>query len=281
MDHGLEGEVDIDGAHLHFSRSTLTPSIVLLHGIPTNRRLWRQVAPFLAAAGHGWIAFDLLGYGKSSKPEEMDLGVASQATIISAALRRLGWQSGTVVGHDIGGGVAQLLALDVSVGVRRIVLVDSVAYDSFPEPGIARLKGTAWDRILADPSFDLKKGFEKGLRQGMVNKNRVTPELVELFERPFAGVPGRLAYLRAARSLKSEDLTSRIGEIERITCPVLLVSGSEDQFQPVAFAERLAAALPDATLKVVPSAGHFLPEDAPEALARLIVDFLKEQNKSV
>ncbi|WP_052409686.1 alpha/beta fold hydrolase [Paraburkholderia oxyphila] len=275
MSERIVGRVQVERQWLAYSRSAPAPSVVLLHGIPTSRYLWRNITKLLSAAGHGWIAFDLLGYGESDKPLGVDPGIREQARFISSALHQLGWAGGTIVGHDIGGGVAQLLGLDESLKIDRLVLVDSVAYDSFPEPGIARLKEPVWEQILGAPDFDLKKGLLKGLQKGIVHSDKVTLELVDQYERPFSGVAGRLAYLRAARSLRSEDLVSRSHEIERLAIPVLLVWGSMDAFQPLRFAQRLATALPNARLEVIESAGHFLPEDVPDALGELIVNFLE------
>jgi 2-hydroxymuconate-semialdehyde hydrolase len=269
------GFVDVDGHRLALVTAAGGASVVLIHGIPTHRHLWRHVAPGLAAAGLPTIAVDLLGYGASDKPTGVDLGIAAQARILATALGRLNWRSGTIVGHDIGGGVAQLLAVDHPDLVRRLVLVDTIAYDSFPEPGIARLKEPAWDAILGAPDFDLKKGLTKGFARGMVNSERVTPELIAAYERPFQGVDGRLAYLRAARALRTEELASRMDAVERLTIPTLIVWGAEDPFQPLRYGERLAKAMPNARLDVITGASHFLPEDAPDALAQRIVSFAK------
>ncbi|CAB3769600.1 alpha/beta fold hydrolase [Paraburkholderia humisilvae] len=276
MQATIEGSVSANGQHIAFTRTAETPTVVLLHGIPTNRHLWRAVTPELSAQQCGWIAFDLVGYGESSKPESIDIGVRAQAAFIAEALRQTGWQGGTVVGHDIGGGVAQLLALDASLSVGRMALVDSVAYDSFPEPGIARLKDPVWDAILGAEDFDLKRGFAKGLRQGLVKIERVTPELVAEYERPFAGVAGREAYLRAARALRSEDLEARIADIEALRIPVLLVWGAQDRFQPLKYGQRLVDALHNARLEVVDTAGHFLPEDEPALLGKMLAEFVRE-----
>ncbi|MDR5644412.1 alpha/beta fold hydrolase [Burkholderia cenocepacia] len=281
MDRVVEGFVAVDGQQLGYARSGTTPSIVFLHGIPTSRYLWRKVAQTISQAGFGWLAFDLLGYGQSSKPTDVDLGIGQQARIISLALAALDWRGGLVVGHDIGGGIAQLLMLNHAACIHGAVLVDTIAYDSFPEPGIARLKDPAWDSILGDPNFDLKKGFEKGLRKGMHHTARVTPELVQAYERPFTGVSGRQAYLRAARALRSTDLTERTAEIEAIPCPVLLVSGANDSFQPPQFARRLAERLVRGKFVLIGSAGHFLPEDEPEELARMITNFIGTTLQSV
>jgi 2-hydroxymuconate-semialdehyde hydrolase len=164
------------------------PSVVLIHGIPTSSYLWRNVIPLLLRAGFEVLAIDLLGYGASDKPKDADLGIAAQAELIATALHKLRWQRGTVVGHDIGGGVAQMICADRPEIAERLILVDSIAYDSFPEPGIARLKDPVWDSILGEPDFDLAKGLTKGFTRGMVHTDRITPKLIAAYERPFHGV---------------------------------------------------------------------------------------------
>jgi 2-hydroxymuconate-semialdehyde hydrolase len=265
--------LEVDGHRLAFALATGRASVVLIHGIPTHSYLWRNVAPALVTAGLPTIAVDLLGYGRSDKPVGVDLGIAAQARMLATALRLLNWRGGAIVGHDIGGGVAQLLAVNHSDLVRGLVLVDTIAYDSFPEPGIARLKEPAWDAILGAPDFDLKKGLTKGFMRGMVNSERVTPELIAAYERPFQGVEGRLAYLRAARALRTEELASQMDAVEHLKIPTLIIWGAEDPFQPRRYGERLAKAMPNARLDVITGASHFLPEDAPEPLAQRIVSF--------
>jgi 2-hydroxymuconate-semialdehyde hydrolase len=265
--------VQIAPHRIAFTRRGSGKPVVLLHGIPTHGYLWRNVAPRLAAAGMEATVVDLLGYGASDKPIEVDLGIAAQAQIIAAVLDSLRWQGGAVVGHDIGGGVAQLLAIDRPDLVRRLILVDTIAYDSFPEPGIARLKDPAWDAILGAPDFNLKKGLAKGFTQGMAHSERITPELIAAYERPFAGINGRLAYLRAARALRTEDLAPRMHVVERLPIPVLIIWGALDPFQPVGNGERLAKSMSNARIEVMGDASHFVPEDAPEALARHIASF--------
>ena len=160
---------------------------------------------------------------------------------------------------------------------ERLVLIDTIAYDSFPEPGIARLKDPVWDSILAAPDFDLQKGLTKGLMRGMVHNDRITPELIAAYERPFRGVDGRLAYLRTARALRTEDLVTRMNEVEKLDIPTLIVWGAKDVFQPIRYGAQLAAAMPRARFEKVDHAGHFLPEDKPRTVARFIADFVKSK----
>jgi 2-hydroxymuconate-semialdehyde hydrolase len=265
--------VDVGGHRIAYTRAGHGPAVVLIHGIPTNAYLWRNVVPSLVAAGFEAITFDLLGYGASDKPADADLGIKSQSEILVEALRALDWSGGMLVGHDIGGGVAQLIAVDHPEIVTRLVLVDSIVYDSFPEPGIARLKDPAWDSILGAADFDLKRGLTKGFTRGMVHANRITPELIDAYERPFHGIEGRLAYLRAARALRTEELSSRMDAVEKLELPTLVVWGAEDVFQPLNAGKHLAQTMANGRFEVIEHAGHFLPEDVPDALTHLIVAF--------
>ena len=105
----------------------------------------------------------------------------------------------------------------------------------------------------------------------------MTAELVEAYERPFRGVEGRRAYLRAARALRSEELSSRMEDVEKLALPTLIIWGLHDTFQPLRFAERLAGKMSNAQLQVFDDAGHFLPEDVPEALASRVAEFTSTQ----
>ncbi len=273
------GFVKVDGHRFGFARTGRGRSIVLLHGIPNHRYLWRNVTPLLVAARLNVLTIDLLGYGASDKPAGVDLGIASQAHLLVKAFNELNWPGGTIAGHDIGGGVAQLLAVKTPDVASRLILIDTIAYDSFPEPGIARLNDPVWDGILGAPDFDLKKGLTKGFTRGMVHSERVTPDLIAAYESPFHGADGRLAYLRAARALRTEELASQMTAVERLQTPTLIIWGADDQFQPLRYGERLAKAMPNARFEVVERAGHFLPEDAPETLAYLIANFVRAEDE--
>ncbi|AOW50732.1 alpha/beta fold hydrolase [Acetobacter ascendens] len=264
------------GDHLiAYSRAGHGPVVALIHGIPTSRYLWRNVIPLLVSNGLEVIALDLLGYGESDKPVDVDLGIKAQSDLVVQALLLLGWDRGTLVGHDIGGGIVQLVAVNHSEILDRFVLVDSIVYDSFPEPGIARLKEPVWDSILGAPDFDLKKGLAKGLSRGMVCADKVTFELVNAYERAFHGVEGRRAYLRAARALRTEELSERAAAIEKLQLPALVIWGASDVFQPMSLGKRVAQAMPHSRFEVIEQAGHFLPEDSPEVLAKFITEFAK------
>ena len=91
------------------------PPLVLLHGFPQTRRIWRHLAPRLAAAGHRVVVPDLRGYGDSPKPESPDGSLYAKRVMagdVVALMASLGAERFAVVGHDRGARVAYRLALD-------------------------------------------------------------------------------------------------------------------------------------------------------------------------
>lgn len=245
--------------------------LILLHGIPTSSYLWRDGALRLDERFTVY-AVDMLGYGDSDKPELADLSLPAQAEYLVAFATALELRSFHLAAHDIGGGVAQLVAITQPDKIRKLVLIGSVAYDSWPEPNIDRLKDPGWDERLK--LRDLRPGFRGAFTSGLVHQDRLTDEMLEGYVGPFNSRAGRMAYLRAARALRTDDIVSRVPEIERIAQETLVLWGRQDPFQDVAYGERLVAALPNARLSVCEDGSHFLPEDCPDWVADRLNAFL-------
>jgi len=254
-----------------YLRTGQGPPLVLLHGIPSSSYLWRDVIEPLSATFEV-LAPDLLGYGDSDKRMDVDLSIAAQARYVVAFMETIGVHQAAVAGHDIGGGVAQLLAVDEPQRVARLILIDSIVDNNWPIPDIARLKEPAWDQIMVN--IDLRRGLRKGLEAGVVTPGRVTDEMVDEWTRPFQDLGGRRAYLRAARSLNNRDLTSRAKHIDEIETPTLILWGANDAFLEPAWAETLHDRLRESTVQIIDPGGHFLPLDRPDAVVEAITRFL-------
>ena len=132
-DSRMRGEfVDVGGVRLYYyaaGNGGEGEPIVFLHGFPTSSHIWRDVVP-LVPDGHRVVVVDLLGYGRSDRPEGRELSIKAHAERVLALLDVLRISYATVIGHDLGGGIAQYLAVRHPTRVARLGLVSSVAFDS-------------------------------------------------------------------------------------------------------------------------------------------------------
>src|SRR5919202_2184352 len=141
----MRGEfIDLGGARLYYyaagTRGAGEP-VVFLHGFPTSSHLWRDVVP-LVPAGHRLVVLDLLGYGRSDKPLGRDVSIRGHAERLVQLFDALRIERASVVGHDIGGGIAQYLAVKHPTRVVRIALVNSVGFDDWPTREVRMAKAT-------------------------------------------------------------------------------------------------------------------------------------------
>ncbi|HYM49365.1 MAG TPA: alpha/beta fold hydrolase [Candidatus Limnocylindrales bacterium] len=247
------------------------PPVVLIHGIPSSAYLWRDVVDPLARR-FDVIAVDLYGFGDSEKRLDADLSIAAQARYVVALLEALHIYQAALVGHDIGGGIAQLIAVDEPARVARLCLIDSIVDNNWPVADIARLKDPAWDQIMK--TLDLRRGFRKGLESGLVVPGRMQDEILDEWVRPFSDQGGRRSYLRAARALNNRDLVSRSRHIEQIAAPTLILWGAQDRYLDPAWGPHLQRKIHGSRLQVIDPGGHFLPLDRPDAVAQALLEFL-------
>jgi uncharacterized protein (TIGR00369 family) len=265
--------VRLFGGDMAYIRRGQGPPVLLLHGIPSSSYLWRDLIDPLAQY-FDVVAPDLLGYGDSDKRVDADLSVEAQERYVIALMESLGIQRAHLVGHDIGGGIAQLIAADEPARVGKLVLIDSIMDDNWPIPEIARLHDHFWDQRMV--STDLRQGFGEGLQAGIVTPGRITAELLDEWVRPFSDQAGRRGYLRAARALNNKDLTARSNDIREIRVPTLIVWGANDKFLERTWADKLHQKLQNSVVQVIEPGGHFLPLDRPDALVPLLLQFLTQ-----
>ena len=244
--------------------------VVLLHGIPTWSFLYQEVIPLLAEERRVLVP-DLLGYGYSDRRDRFDRSVRAQAAMILRFLDALGIERATIVGHDIGGAVALILVLEHPDRVERLVLSNIVAYDSWPSSSMVSLGDPfAWrDRTPAE----LAEFVAEDLAAGFADQERK-----EDFERdivaPYSDEEGKTSLIRNASSLNTNHTMELVDLHEKITVPTLVLWGALDAWQPVSDGERLAQEIPNASLKRIEEAAHWVQQEAPEAFAREILDFL-------
>ena len=271
-------EVDLGAARIRYRDFGEGPPVVFVHGVLTNGRLWRKVAPAIADAGFRCLVPDWpLGSHEVAVPDA-DLTPPGVASMIAEFIAQLELDETTVIANDSGGAITQILMATHPERLARVVLTPSDAYDRFfppvfaPLPHLARVPGGVW--LLTKASRARRLLRATGL--GWVVKHPIPDEVVDSYLLPSRRDPAIRSDLR--RFLLGVHKRHTLAAAQRLpgfTRPVLLVWASEDRHFPVSLARRLAATLPDAELRLIEDSFTFVPEDQPERLAGMVVDFLR------
>lgn len=253
------------------------PPVVLLHGFGTCAFLWRAVAPRLANAGYTALAFDLMGYGESDRPEDAAYGIVAQAEYVDRALTALRLPRALVVGQDIGAIVALQLAARRPERVDRLLLINPPNPADLPGPSIrAAQRAAARIALGVNGYFVTGQALTPFLRDSVADAEHMPDLLVARYMAPFVGADGLSHLLLLARSLELEDEEAL--QLENVKTPVLIALGEKDASVDRPMVSELAAELSVARdptrIEVVPNAGALIAEDAPEALAGMIGDWI-------
>jgi pimeloyl-ACP methyl ester carboxylesterase len=273
-----ERTVVVNGVRFFVREAGIGDPIVLLHGFPQTGECWRGTAEILSK-NHRVIAPDLPGFGRSGKPRSFD--AAEVADELAAFLDAVGAKGATIVGHDWGGSFAFALALAHPEAFGRLVVVNApfrkldlkrgfhfLAFNIPLVPELAfRLAG---DRIVP---FVLRAA---SARKDAFAGDAVRP-YVEAY-RSSENVSSALAYYRTvtrrviARTLRLGGRPSAEGR--RIECPTLIVWGMRDPALPEGVLASIEHDIPHAKTIRLDDVGHFVPDEAPVALASAIESFI-------
>ncbi|MEJ2890804.1 alpha/beta fold hydrolase [Actinomycetospora aeridis] len=271
----LDRNVLVDGVRLAYRDRGDGDPVVFVHGTPSWSYEWRHVVPHVEAAGHRVITYDLLGYGDSERPLDRDTSVGAQTDLLLALLDELGVENPSLVTHDIGGAIGQRVAVLHPGRARRLMLIDTVSYDSWPSETWQEIIRTRLESYASMPADEFEAMLTRQLTMTVADEAVMTGDDLRAFLAPHRTALGRTSFfehqVRHYDSTDTEELTDRLGEID---IPVRIVWGRGDRWQPVSYAEKLAADIPGASLVVVDDAGHFLMEDDPERVTREVLDFL-------
>lgn len=265
--------IDVNGIRMRWLEHGQGMPVILLHGIPTSPLLWRKVMPLVPKAR--LLAWEMVGYGDSiDAGRDRDISIKKQAGYLAAWMRALQLERVILVGHDLGGGVAQIAALENQSSCAGLVLTNAIGYDSWPIPSVLALQKLG-ALVKHTPNAMLRLGLGSLLVRGH-DDLRVARESLDLHFAKYAAHDGARALVRQARALDTRDtlaVQDRLSELRAI--PSRVVWGAADQFQKLHYGERFAA---DLGCRLMPISGgkHFVPEDHPEVLADAISSVLEE-----
>ncbi|WP_287124468.1 alpha/beta hydrolase [Chromohalobacter sp.] len=278
MKHLATENLLIDGQRIAHGVHGSGEPVILLHGTPSSSFIWRNVAPRLIEAGYQVHVFDLLGYGLSERPQDpaVDTSISAQVPILEALMDHWELSTAHLVAHDFGGGIAQRLGVFHPQRLRSLIMLDAVCYDSFPSPRTRQQMASGLEALIKAPDAEHREHFREWLLTAVHDRRALMASALETYLDFISGPIGQPSLfqhqVRHYDSKHTLEIADRLHELGSL--PVKLIWGANDAWQSVDYAHRLKADIPGSELTVLDNCGHFSPEDQPEAISRLLVDFL-------
>lgn len=245
-------------------------TILLMHGIPTWGFLYHEIIPVLVDAGYRVIVPDFMGHGWSDRRDCFDRSFKDQARMILALLKAIKIEKVDIVGHDTGGAVALILAIEHAQVVNRLVITNSVCYDRFDDDMLDFGHPMRWKpRSISD----LTNALEESLSAGIYNKHRLTSAFREGIIAPWASDEGKLSLIRNASALNANQTMALVDRHGSIKAQTMVLWGMKDPWQKFEDGQQLASEIPNAIFKSLDNASHWLQQDCPEAFANCLLEF--------
>lgn len=245
------------------------PPVVLTHGTPSWSFLWREVAARLAQ-DHTVHLWDLVGYGDSEPAAGVRPSVALHAATLAELVEHWGLSGhhgAAFVGHDIGGGAVLRAHLLHDVPARGLVLLDAAVLTPWVTPVAAHMQA----------HLEAYRTMPNSLFSELVVAHLATAtatgmpgEVRRAYLERYDGEDGQQRWLDQVAGFTDEDTREVVDRLGEISAPAHLIWGQRDRWLPLDSARGLRTAIPGAELTVIPDAGHFVTEDAPEATTTAI-----------
>jgi pimeloyl-ACP methyl ester carboxylesterase len=264
------------------------PLVLLLHGFPELARSWKRQIPALADAGYRAVAPDLRGYGGTDKQGPYDLRtLAADVRSLILALRRT---RAAVVGHDWGGAVAYGAAMFEPACVSHLIVLNCPPPAAFARELLRNPRQVlrSWYifffQIPFLPEWALRRSNAAWVARGIVGGSRIraswTPEELAVYRNAFlqpGSAEGAIGYYRAA--FRGARAIFAASKVHRITAPTLIIWGEQDRFLDRKFVseDRLNPWFADGnlpTVRKIEAAGHFVQNEAPEAVNDFLLSWL-------
>lgn len=257
----------VNGLKLGYEDFGSGPAVVLLHGFPLRRQMWRSQVEPLVDAGYRVILPDLRGFGESEAGPGASMD--SYADDLIALLDFLGIDTAVIGGMSMGGYVLFNLLERYPQRFRAAMFIvtraaaDDAAGRDKRDTMIAAV--VAGDRDLVPDAFS-QVLFSY---TAMSEQPQLVAEVRSWMQTTSPG--GMIAALAAMR-----DRTDYLDRLNRFALPALVIGGSEDRTIPKEHFDALVSGLPNATPAMLANGGHMVNLECPAAFNKALVDFLKQ-----
>ncbi len=254
------------------------PVLVLIHGFPTASWDW---SPLWEPLGQRFrlVTMDLLGFGFSSKPRGHNYSIAEQADLVEGVLQGCGVESFHMLSHDYGDTVAQeLLARDNARAQRRISSAILLNGGLFPETH----RPVLIQRLLLTPAGPLlglafnRAKFERSMTEIFGPETPPSRDDLDAFWALIRENGGHRLMHRLIGYIPERQANRQrwVGALVDARCPLALINGSADPISGAHMVARWREVVGKGAIVELPGIGHYPQVEAPDAVARHVLDFL-------
>jgi pimeloyl-ACP methyl ester carboxylesterase len=274
--------VEVDDLQLHVVEAGPEdgPLVVLLHGFPEFWYAWHGQLAQLAAAGFRVVAPDQRGYNASDKPKgvgayRIDYLVGD----ISGLIQALGYDRASVAAHDWGGGVAWYLAIRHPERVQKLLIIDTPHPKAFYFE--TEEQSTGWYRTFFQipwlPEWASRVANWSMLASALRESSQpgtFPEEEMDLYRSAWdrdRAYSSMVNWYRAAFRYRPQDE----GEL-RVRVPTLVVLAADDAYIPSDLTRQSLQYLDDGQLLELGEGTHWVMQEEPERIGRILIDFFKD-----
>lgn len=257
----------VNGIRIYYELHGSGPPLLLIEGLGCALWCWQPLLPVLARH-YTVIAYDNRGVGRSDQPE-MPYSIPLMADDAAGLLQSLGVERAHVLGHSMGGYIAQELALLYPERVSSLVLMASALSGQYATPEFRAAVASVADKA---PEEALRTLLGLVVAPGYWEAH---PDQLEwVLRERLAALPPAHAYAAQSAAAAAHNSRYRAGRICR---PALVVGGLLDRVLPAEASRELGAAIPGARLCLLAGAGHYVHWEKTDELAAAVCGFTADE----
>lgn len=282
--------VNIEGLKIHYVDQGAGTPVLFVHGNPASSYLWRNILPQIADEGGGrGIALDLLGFGKSDKPGELDYSVRFYADVLEGFIEKLGLRDIVLVLHDWGGPLGMWYAVHHPGNIRGIALMETFLWEmSWKDVGGPRSLLKLFRSPFGFFVVQVMNWYLNRVLPGSIlSKENFTADVLYRYQEPFPTIRSRRAVRKflqllpiAGEPADSWLFMKRMEEkLFLITSPVLWIKttpGAVVSRESEYHLKQLSGRLARLTIEEFGPGLHYPQEEDPRKVAELLLSWMKK-----
>lgn len=251
--------IEINDLTVHYKKKGEGFPVLLIHGTSSSLHTWQKWDSLLSAS-YTTYSIDMQGGGLTTPPADNDYSIDAYLGLIDAFVLKLGIDSFFLVGNSLGGHTAWAYAANSPLAprVKKLVLIDPSGFSDPKQEKPLVFQLAQFDFLFKIiERLNTSAFVKKSLNEVFYNDDLITDEMIKRYTELAYRAGNREAFFYKVRQFqngKKEDL-------EKITCPTLIMWGEEDRWIPLSLSSIFTSHIPQNELVVYPKCGHIPMEE--------------------